>query len=110
MYFFLLSVIMWTIFYYFKAIIMTKNINDLSFEEALQQLETIVAKLETGEVPLEQAIAYYEQGAKLKTHCEQTLKSAVHKIETIQFDGNGNAQTTRLDDDSKNTESEGFPF
>lgn len=76
---------------------MTTDIQNLSFEHALQQLESIVKKLEQGEVPLEDAIQYYEQGAALKAHCEHKLKSAVDKIEKIKLGENGTATTAPLD-------------
>ena len=49
---------------------------DLSFEDALKRLETIVSRLESGQAPLEESIALYEEGAKLKAHCEARLKAA----------------------------------
>ena len=76
---------------------MTAHTQDLSFEDALQQLESIVKKLEKGDVPLENAIKYYEQGAILKAHCEHKLKSAVDKIEKIQLGKDGTATTAPLD-------------
>lgn len=54
-----------------------------SFEEALQELEGIVSKLEGGNAALEESIALYEQGARLKAHCEAKLKAAREKIEKI---------------------------
>jgi len=65
------------------------NINDLSFEKALAELEDIVRKLETGEAALEESIALYERGAALKAHCEAKLKSAQEKIEKIVVGPNG---------------------
>ncbi len=79
---------------------MTQDIHQLSFEDALQQLEKIVSQLEKGDVPLQQAIAYYEQGVQLKTHCERTLKSAVDKIEKIQTQADGTSQTVLFDTDA----------
>lgn len=59
------------------------DIGALSFEKALQELEAIVQKLESGGVELEQSIELYERGAALKAHCEAKLKSAQEKIEKI---------------------------
>jgi exodeoxyribonuclease VII small subunit len=56
---------------------------DLSFEDALQRLEQIVSKLESGQAPLEESIALYEEGARLKSHCEQRLKAAQLRVEKI---------------------------
>ena len=56
---------------------------DLSFEDALQRLEAIVSRLESGQAPLEQSIALYEEGAALKKHCEDRLKAAQLRVEKI---------------------------
>ncbi|MEO1027862.1 MAG: exodeoxyribonuclease VII small subunit [Pseudomonadota bacterium] len=68
-------------------------IEKLSFEAALKELETIVDKLERGDVELEQSIAIYERGAALKAHCEARLKSAELKVEQI-VQGAGGKVTT----------------
>jgi exodeoxyribonuclease VII small subunit len=59
------------------------DIEKLSFEEALKQLEEIVQRLESGRVELEESIAIYERGAALKAHCETKLKDAEARIEKI---------------------------
>lgn len=69
------------------------KIDTLSFEAALKELEEIVAKLERGDVDLEESIAIYERGAKLKAHCEGKLKAAELKVEQIVQDGSGKATT-----------------
>jgi len=56
---------------------------ELSFEDALQRLEAIVSKLESGQAPLEESIALYEEGAGLKAHCEARLKAAQLRVEKI---------------------------
>ncbi|MBK7361782.1 MAG: exodeoxyribonuclease VII small subunit [Micavibrio sp.] len=53
----------------------------MSFEEALDELETIVRDLETGKAPLEKSISSYERGIALKQHCETKLRDARAKIE-----------------------------
>ena len=73
---------------------MADAIKDMSFEDALRELEGIVAKLERGEAPLEESISIYERGAKLKAHCEGKLKDAQLKVEKIVLDGNDNAAGT----------------
>ena len=60
-----------------------QDIDKMSFEQALRELEDIVRKLEGGEVELEKSIAIYERGAKLKAHCEARLKAAELRIEQI---------------------------
>lgn len=74
-----------------------KPIKDLSFEEALEELEGIVEKLEAGDAPLEQSITIYQRGAQLKAHCETKLKNAQLKVEKIVLDGQGNADTAPFD-------------
>jgi exodeoxyribonuclease VII small subunit len=69
------------------------DLENLSFEAALEALERIVQKLESGEVELEQSIAMYERGAALKAHCEGKLKTAKLKIEKIILDADGQAST-----------------
>lgn len=65
------------------------DIDGLSFEKALAELEEIVRKLEEGQVALEESIALYERGAALKAHCEAKLKAAQEKIEKIVVDDSG---------------------
>lgn len=72
-----------------------QDITALSFEEAMAALENVVAKLESGNAPLEQSIALYTRGTKLKAHCEAKLKDAQAKIEKITLDENGAASGTQ---------------
>jgi len=58
--------------------------NKLSFEEAYKQLTELVKKMESGEMPLADSVAAYEQGIKLKAYCEQLLKEAELKIEALK--------------------------
>jgi len=64
-------------------------VDALSFEEALRELETIVARLEQGEVDLEDSIALYERGTALKAHCEKKLRSAESRLEKIVLGPDG---------------------
>jgi exodeoxyribonuclease VII small subunit len=66
-----------------------QDVNDLSFEAALKRLEEIVRKLESGEAPLDEAIALYAEGDRLKQQCEARLQAAQAKIEQIQFGRDG---------------------
>jgi len=66
-----------------------KAIEDLSFEDALEQLENIVRTLESGRGALEQSIDQYARGAELKKHCEKKLNNARSRIEKIVMDENG---------------------
>ncbi len=66
----------------------------LSFEEALKQLETIVGRLESGEVPLDQAISLYEEGDRLRKLCQARLDAAQARIEQVRADSSGNVTGT----------------
>ena len=68
---------------------MENTVTNLSFEEALIELEKIVGDLETGKTGLEESITSYERGISLKKHCEKKLKEAQEKIEKISIDDNG---------------------
>lgn len=74
-----------------------RKITEMSFEDALQELEGIVGRLERGDAPLEDSIKIYERGAKLKAHCEGKLKDAQMKVEKIVLDGQGQASTADFD-------------
>lgn len=74
-----------------------KKIKDLSFEEALLELEEIVSSLETGQMPLEQAIDGYSRGSELKAHCEKKLQQAKLKVEKLQLKENGELETQPFD-------------
>ncbi len=65
------------------------DLSALSFEQALAELEKIVAQLERGDVPLEDSIRAYERGAALKAHCEAKLKDAQLKVEQIVLTPDG---------------------
>ena len=65
------------------------DVKALSFEAALQQLEEIVGKLESGRAPLAESIAIYERGEALKAHCETLLRTAEARIEKITLSRDG---------------------
>jgi exodeoxyribonuclease VII small subunit len=68
------------------------DISALSFEQALAELEKIVAELESGQAPLERSIEMYERGARLKAHCEARLEAARLRVEKIVMGPGGEAQ------------------
>jgi exodeoxyribonuclease VII small subunit len=81
---------------------MAENVNadvtTLSFEKALAELESIVQKLERGDVPLEESVAIYERGEALKRRCEELLRHAEARVEKITLDATGKpAGTEPLD-------------
>jgi exodeoxyribonuclease VII small subunit len=59
------------------------DIAGLSFEQALEELERIVAELESGRAELERSIQVYERGAALKAHCDAKLREAQLRVERI---------------------------
>lgn len=74
------------------------DVSGLSFEQAVAELETIVARLERGDVALDQSIEIYERGEALKKHCEALLGAAETRIEKIRLDRGGKpAGTEPLD-------------
>ena len=61
------------------------DVKAMTFETALAELETIVARLEGGKAPLAESIAIYERGEALKAHCEGLLKAAEARIEKVSL-------------------------
>lgn len=70
------------------------DIASLSFEAAMKELEAIVRALESGNSDLDKAIADYERGNALKTHCLTKLNEAKLKVEQIQMKADGSLATT----------------
>lgn len=60
-----------------------ENTSELSFEKAMLELEKIVEKLEKGDVPLEKAISYYQEGMQLSKVCNDKLSSVQDKMTKI---------------------------
>ena len=75
------------------------DITTLTFEDALRGLESIVQRLESGEAPLDDSIALYEQGELLRKHCQTRLDSAQARIEKIVAGADGSAISTAPFDD-----------
>ena len=75
------------------------DVGTLNFEAALKELEGIVARLEQGQVDLEDSIALYERGQALKAHCESKLKAAESRLEKIVLEAGGpvGAEPVELD-------------
>lgn len=67
---------------------------EMSFEQAMAELEKVVGRLESGDVPLEESIRLYERGAELKARCEAKLKEAEEKVARITLDENGQPRGT----------------
>jgi exodeoxyribonuclease VII small subunit len=67
----------------------TAPIAELSFEDALNRLEGIVARLESGDASLQEAIDLYAEGDRLRGQCAARLDAAQARIEAIKLDGDG---------------------
>ena len=65
------------------------DIKALSFERAIEELESIVKRLEEGKVPLEETVAIYERGESLKRRCEELLRQAEARVDKITTDASG---------------------
>jgi exodeoxyribonuclease VII small subunit len=72
-----------------------KPVSDMSFEDAMKELEAVVARLESGDVPLEDSIKLYERGAALKDHCRKKLAEAEEKVAQITLDKDGQPTGTQ---------------
>ena len=72
-----------------------KPVAEMSFEEAIRELEAVVGRLEGGEVPLEDSIALYQRGSELRSRCDALLKDAEEKVAKITTDAEGNAKGTQ---------------
>ena len=64
-------------------------VSEMSFEQAMKELEQVVGRLERGDVALEESIALYGRGAELKKRCEAKLKEAEEIVAAITLDGDG---------------------
>ena len=65
------------------------EIDTMSFEDALAELEQIVRRLEAGQVKLDEAIRCYERGARLRRHCESKLDEAQQRVDRIVVGADG---------------------
>ena len=70
------------------------DVSKLPFEKALAELESIVQKLELGDVALEESVAIYERGEALKRRCEELLRQAEARVDKITTDANGQPNGT----------------
>ena len=70
------------------------DVKKLSFEKAIEELESIVKRLEEGKVPLEESVAIYERGEALKRRCEELLRQAEARVEKITLDAAGKPSGT----------------
>lgn len=74
-----------------------EDLSNLSFEDALAQLENIVRELESGRIKLDDAVNAYEKAMALKKLCSDKLAAATLKVEKIELNKDGSLSTTPLD-------------
>ena len=74
-----------------------KDIKSLSFEDALDKLETIVEGLEKGSGQLDDAIKAYERGTHLKKHCDEKLRQARERVDKINIGVNGEVTAEKME-------------
>ena len=76
---------------------MTNNdLEKLTFEDAMKELEKLVDSLDKGDVSLDEAIAAYDRGSQLKDYCQKKLHEAKMKVETIQVSDNVDTNPEKL--------------
>jgi exodeoxyribonuclease VII small subunit len=67
------------------------DVKDQTFERSMEELESIVKRLEDGKVPLEESVAIYERGEALKRRCEDLLRQAEARVDKITSNAEGQA-------------------
>lgn len=70
------------------------------FETSLAELEEIVAKLEDGDLPLEESLALFEKGINLSRECRDRLTNAERRIEVLMKEADGNLTTQQFSPDT----------
>ena len=76
-----------------------QDIEKLSFEQTIKDLEQIVAQIESGQTPLEESINQYEFGMKMIKHCRNILQHAEEKIKMIGEQANEPQAESKKSDD-----------
>ena len=79
----------------------TKTPQNMDFEQAMQELESLVDKMESGELSLEDSLKYFEQGVKLTRQCQASLKDAEQKVSILLSEDN----QSELEDFDKQTKN-----
>ena len=72
------------------------SLENMTFEDAMKELERLVDSLDKGDVSLDEAIAAYDRGSQLKDHCQKKLNEAKMKVETIQSSGDSKVIPNKL--------------
>ena len=79
---------------------MPKKQNDLNFEKSLQELESLVEKMESGDLSLEESLKCFERGVALTRNCQQALQEAEQKVQVL-LEKNGKEELQDLDPEDK---------
>lgn len=77
-----------------------------TFEESLKNLEEAVARLEKGQVPLDEALACFESGVRGASRCRELLRDVEARVEVLLRDTAGSLRTEALDDDDEDDEDD----
>jgi exodeoxyribonuclease VII small subunit len=72
-----------------RPVVKHTDIREMSYERAIQELESIVERLERGAVELEESIAIFERGMALREHCDRLLRQAEARVEKLTVGSNG---------------------
>ena len=78
-----------------------KAVGKLNYEQAFGELETVVERLGTGDLPLEEALALFEQGQALATRCSELLEQAELKLRQLVPDESGDYVEIDLEGDEE---------
>lgn len=70
------------------------DVRKMPFERAIEELESIIKRLEEGKVPLEESVTIYERGEALKQRCEELLRQAEARVDKITLDSGGKPKGT----------------
>lgn len=79
---------------------MPADSRDMSFEQAMAELERIVSRLESGDVALEESIAIYERGEHLRQYCDEKLLQAEARIEKVAVNAGSITGSSEIEPDS----------
>ncbi len=72
-----------------QGVNMTTSHDELPFEQAMAELETLVRRLEEGALPLEETVVLYQRGRELSAHCQRLLDQAALRVQQLTPDGAG---------------------
>jgi exodeoxyribonuclease VII small subunit len=66
-----------------------EDVSALTYEQALEQLDSLIVQLEKGDIPLDEAISAYERGSRLAAHCAQLLDRTEQRVSQLVVGGDG---------------------